>query len=39
MDKASVIEELEFEIVIAQKGGKVDLIPGLERAITIIDGL
>lgn len=39
MDKDTIIEELEFEIVIAQKGGKVDLIPGLERAIKIVDGL
>ena len=37
MDNA--IEELEFEIIMCQKSGKVDLIPGLERAIKIISEL
>lgn len=32
-----VLEELEFEIVMCQKTGKANLIPGLERALEVIE--
>lgn len=34
--KEKIVEELEFEITMAQKTGHNNLIPGLERAIKII---
>ena len=39
MDVNEIIGELELEIMLAQKGGKADLIPGLERAIKLISEL
>jgi hypothetical protein len=30
-----LIEELEYEIVLAQRFGKANLIPGIERAIEV----
>jgi len=36
MDAEELIEEIEFDIVMCQKTGNADLIPGLERAIKII---
>jgi hypothetical protein len=34
--KEQIIEELEFEIMVAEKTGHQDLVPGLERALKII---
>jgi hypothetical protein len=39
MDRAEILEELEFEIVMCQKTGNADLIASLERAIKIINDL
>jgi hypothetical protein len=33
---ADVIEELSYEIILAQKLGKPELIPGIEHAIEIV---
>lgn len=35
--REQIIDELDFEIMMAQKAGRADLIPGLERAIQIIE--
>jgi hypothetical protein len=35
--KLQIIEELEFMIMNAQKTGHSSLIPGLEKAITIVE--
>lgn len=37
MNEEDILEELEFEIVMAQKAGHAELIPGLERAIKLIN--
>lgn len=37
MTLAEIIDELEFEIYMCTKSGKVDLIPGLEHAIKLIE--
>ena len=37
MDKETLIEEIEFEIMMCQKSGHAELIAGLERAIKIIN--
>lgn len=36
MTLSELLEELEFELVMAQKTGNADLVPGLERCINLI---
>jgi hypothetical protein len=35
--KAHILEELEFELIVSVKTGNKDLVPGLERALSIIE--
>ena len=35
--KIRVMEEIEFELMVAQRIGNANLVPGLERALQIIE--
>ena len=35
--KMKIIEELEFELIMASRSGNANLVPGLERALQIAE--
>lgn len=35
--KMRIAEEIEFEMMVAMKSGNQNLVPGLERALSIIE--
>jgi hypothetical protein len=35
--KAHILEELEFELMMAERTGNANLVPGLERALMIVE--
>jgi hypothetical protein len=35
--KMRIAEELEFELIMASKTGNANLVPGLERALSIVE--
>jgi hypothetical protein len=35
--KAQILEEIEFELIMAERTGNANLVPGLQRALIIVE--